>query len=252
MLQAMAKVTKHFVEKYRCGLCGYRIEAKPPEALEGKKKVYTPELKTYLAMHKFFLAVPYHHMDSYQKMLNLPLPDSTQWNLIEALTSSCYPVFNHAKILAANSKIIWNDDTVNRILDVIAENKKNENNRTGMMTTCIMVETEDGHKIALYLNGTQHSGENVEDILRGRDDDKEPIIQMSDTLAANTPATYLTAVQKNEEAVTKNPEYWLPWNFEAQIKELTPHSPIHATALATGPPLVNPVVAQSAIRQRTG
>ena len=76
--QPMAKVTKHFVEKYRCGLCGYRIEAKAPEELEGKQKVYTPELKTYLAMHKFFLAVPYHRMDSYQKILDVPLPESTQ------------------------------------------------------------------------------------------------------------------------------------------------------------------------------
>ena len=47
-------------------------------------------------------------------------------------------------------------------------------------------------KIALYLNGTQHSGENVEDILRERDDAKEPIIQMSDALAVNTPATIAT------------------------------------------------------------
>jgi transposase len=411
--QPITKVTKHFVEKYRCGLCGYRIEAKAPEELEGKQKVYTPELKAYLAMHKFFLAVPYHRMDSYQKMLNQPLPDSTQWNLIEALASSCYPVFNYAKILAANSKIIWNDDTVNRILEVIAENKRGENARTGMYTTCIMAETEDGHKIALYLNGTQHSGENVEDVLKKREEGKEPIIQMSDALAANTPATiatiacyclshgfrkieylddyfplpcmsimkklgevfefdaktremtdderleyhiehskpimfalyeqildllsskdvepngelakalryfqnhwveltrflsvagapidnniveralklairvrknslfyksrysaalsgmlisliytctyahvnpatYLTALQKNEKAVTKNPEHWLPWNFEKQLEKLTPHSPIRATALATGPPRVNPVVAQSAIRQRTG
>jgi len=411
--QPMTKVTKHFVEKYRCGLCGYRIEAKAPEELEGKQKVYTPELKAYLALHKFFLAVPYHRMDSYQKMLNQTLPDSTQWNLMEALASSCYPVFNHTKILAANSKIIWNDDTVNCILEVIAENKRSENARTGMYTTCIMAETEDGHKIALYLNGTQHSGENVEAVLKKRDKNKEPIIQMSDALAANTPATiatiacyclshgfrkieylddyfplpcmsimkklgkvfehdaktremtdderlayhiehskpimfslyeqilnllssndvepngelakalryfqnhwleltrflsvagapidnniveralklairvrknslfyksrysaalsgmlisliytctyahvnpatYLTALQKNEEAVTKNPEHWLPWNFEKQIKKLTPHSPIHATAQATGPPRVNPVVTQSAIRQRTG
>ena len=89
-------------------------------------------------------------MDTYQKMLNVPLPDSTQWNLIESVASSCYPVFNYSKILAANSKIIWNDDTVNRILDVIAENKKNENDPTGMHTTCIMAETEDGHKIAVF------------------------------------------------------------------------------------------------------
>ena len=409
--QPVAKVTKHFVEKYRCGLCGYRIEATPPEALAGKKKVYTPELKSYLAMHKFFLAVPYHRMDSYQKMLNLPLPDSTQWNLIEALASSCYPIFNIFKILAANSKIIWNDDTVNRILDVMTENQKGENARTGMYTTCIMAETEDGHKIALYLNGTQHSGENVEAVLKKRDKGKGPIIQMSDALAVNTPATiatiacyclshgfrkieylndyfplpcisimkklgkvfeidaktrdmtdeerlayhiqhskpimfalyeqildllsskdvepngelakalryfqsnwvpltrflsiagapicnniveralklairvrknslfyksrysaalsgaitsliytctyanvnpatYLTALQKNAEAVTRNAEHWLPWNFEEHFKKLTPHSPVHAKAEATVPPLVNLVGAQSVIERR--
>ena len=95
--QPMAKVTKHFVEKYRCGLCGYRVEAKVPEELEGKQKVYTPELKTHLALHKFFLAVPYHRMDTYQKMLNVPLPDSTQWNLIESVASCCYPVLTILK-----------------------------------------------------------------------------------------------------------------------------------------------------------
>lgn len=406
--QPMVKVTKHFVEKYRCGLCGYRVEAKVPEELEGKQKIYTPELKTYLALHKFFLAVPYHRMDTYQKMLNVPLPDSTQWNLIESVASSCYPVFNYSKILAANSKIIWNDDTVNRILDVIAENKRNENDTTGMHTTCIMAETEDGHKIALYLNGTQHSGENVEDVLNLRDDAKGAIIQMSDALAVNTPATiatiacyclshgfrkieylddyfplpcmsimkklgkvfeidantremtdderlayhiehskpimfalyeqiedllsskdvepngelakalryfqnhwveltrflsvagapidnniveralklairvrknslfyksrysaalsgmlisliytctysdvnpaiYLTALQKNAEAVTKNPELWMPWNFDEQLIKVTPHSPVHATAVATGPPRVNLAGEQSVI-----
>ena len=411
--QPMVKVTKHFVEKYRCGLCGYRVEAKVPEELEGKQKVYTPELKTYLALHKFFLAVPYHRMDTYQKMLNVPLPDSTQWNLIESVASSCYPVFNYSKILAANSKIIWKDDTVNRILDVIAENKRNENDTTGMHTTCIMAETEDGHKIALYLNGTQHSGENVEDVLNLRDDAKGAIIQMSDALAVNTPATiatiacyclshgfrkieylddyfplpcmsimkklgkvfeidantremtdderlayhiehskpimfalyeqiedllsskdvepngelakalryfqnhwveltrflsvagapidnniveralklairvrknslfyksrysaalsgmlisliytciysdvnpaiYLTALQKNAEAVTKNPELWMPWNFDEQLINVTPHSPAHATAAATGPPRVNPAGEQSVIAPLIG
>ena len=190
--QPMAKITKHFVEKYRCGLCQYTVKAKVPDELEGKSKVYTEEFKAYVAMHKFFLAVPYHRMDIYQNMLNTPLPDSTQWDLIQRLASKCYPIFRILKILAANSKIIYNDDTVNRILDVIAENKQGGKSRTGMYTTCIMAETEDGHKIALYLNGTQHSGENVEDILRLREKGKEPIIQMSDALAANTPATIAT------------------------------------------------------------
>lgn len=190
--QPMAKVTKHFVEKYRCNLCGYSLKAEVPSELKGKQKVYTPEFKAHLALHKFYLAVPYHRMDCYQKMMNLPLPDSTQWDIIKSLAIQCHPIFRALKMLAANSKIIYNDDTVNRILEVIAENKKGGQSRTGMYTTCIMAECEDGHKIALYLNGTQHSGENVEDILELRDKNKKPIIQMSDALALNTPATMAT------------------------------------------------------------
>jgi len=190
--QPMAQVTKHFVEKYRCNLCDKRIEANRPAELGNKQKVYTPEFRAYLAMHKFFLAVPYHRMDTYQRLLNCPLPDATQWDIINSLAGFCYRVFDVFKIEAANSKIIYNDDTVNRILDVIIQNKRAGNKRTGMYTTCIMAQTEDGHKIALYLNGIQHSGENVESILSERDKEKGPIIQMSDALALNTPETIAT------------------------------------------------------------
>ena len=406
--QSIANVTKHHYEKYRCNLCHYIIKAKVPTALEGKQKMYTAEFKAHLAMHKFFLAVPYHRMDTYQRILNCPLPDSTQWDLIQQLASSCYPIFRVLKLLTANSKIIYNDDTVNRILEVIAENKRSNKKNTGMHTTCIMAETEDGHKIALYLNGTLHSGQNLDAILDKRDKAKKPILQMSDALAANTPSTiatiacyclshgfrkieylddyfplpcismmkklgkvfaidaktktmsdderlayhivhskpimfalyeqiddllnsddvepngelakalryfknhwvaltrflttpgapidnniveralklairvrknslfyksrysaelsgmltsliytctyinvnpviYLTALQKNGDAVQKNPHQWLPWNFDEQLEATNPAVPIHATAEATVPPLANPAATQSAI-----
>ena len=61
------------------------------------------------------------------------------------------------------------------------------------------------------------------------------------------PATYLTALQKNVEAVTKNPERWMPWNFDEQLKNVTPHSPVHATAGATEPPRGSPAGVQSVI-----
>lgn len=190
--QAMAKVTKHFVEKYRCNLCSYTLAANVPKELEGKQKVYTPAFKAHLAMHKFYLAVPYHRMECYHQILHCPLPDSTQWGLIESLASSCYPLFDLLKCLAANGKLIYNDDTVVRILEVMADNKKREHSRTGMYTTCIMAEDHEGHKIALYFNGTQHSGENVDALLQERETDKPRIIQMSDALAVNTPATIAT------------------------------------------------------------
>ena len=56
--------------------------------------------------------------------------------------------------------------------------------RTGMYTTGIIAEN-DGHKMALFLNGRQHSGENVSDLLKLRDPAKGPIIQMCDALSAN-------------------------------------------------------------------
>jgi transposase len=57
-----------------------------------------------------------------------------------------------------------------------------------MYTTGIIALYEE-HKIALFLNGRQHSGENVGDILALRDPEKEPIIQMCDALSANIPKT---------------------------------------------------------------
>ena len=62
-----------------------------------------------------------------------------------------------------------------------------------MYTTGVVAEYE-GHKIALFINGRQHSGENINDILKLREVDKEPIIQMCDALSANIPKDTATIV----------------------------------------------------------
>ena len=48
-----------------------------------------------------------------------------------------------------------------------------------------------GRKIALYLSGRRHAGENLAELLTKRDKGLTPPIQMSDALAANT------SVEKN-------------------------------------------------------
>ena len=58
-----------------------------------------------------------------------------------------------------------------------------------MFTTGI-VSTQDGHKIALFLSGRQHAGENLKDVLKRRAADLPPPIQMCDALVKETcPAT---------------------------------------------------------------
>ena len=60
--------------------------------------------------------------------------------------------------------------------------KKQKADRTGMFTTGI-VSTREGHKIALFLSGRQHAGENLKDVLTRRAAELPPPIQMCDALA---------------------------------------------------------------------
>ena len=94
--------------------------------------------------------------------------------------------------MTANARVLQNDDTPVKILEVIQQIKDGTiGERTGMYTTGIIAEY-DGHQIALFMNGQQHSGENVGEILKHRDPDKDPIIQMCDALSANIPKGIVT------------------------------------------------------------
>lgn len=143
----------------------YRAEI-PPDI--GTEK-YDESFKAILALMKYYIAVPFYRQENFQRMLNFPLSDATQWNLIENLAGYCYAPFNLLKQYAANSTVIHNDDTKLRILEVIKQIKSGDiKERTGMYTTGVIANYED-HQIALFMNGRQHSGENVRDLLKLRD-----------------------------------------------------------------------------------
>lgn len=183
--QGFAQVYRYYVEKLRCHLCGIIIRADiPPEVGENK---YDETFIAMLAIMKYFVAIPFYRQEQFQRLLGFPLPDATQWRLMEQLAGFCYAVFNELKRLAGNARLIHNDDTSLKILEVIKEIKEGtKEGRTGMYTTGILADYE-GHQIALFLNGRKHSGENVADIIKNRPPDKEPILQMADALSANIP-----------------------------------------------------------------
>jgi hypothetical protein len=60
------------------------------------------------------------------------------------------------------------------------------------MYTTGIVSTGDGHKIALFLSGRQHAGENLKDVLGWREKDLPPPIQMCDALSRNLPGELQT------------------------------------------------------------
>ncbi|HQW57556.1 MAG TPA: transposase [Gammaproteobacteria bacterium] len=183
--QNFAKVLRYTIDKLRCNLCDYLVAAEIPPEVGAEK--YDASFKAMLAILKYYVAIPFYRQENFQRMLNFPLSDATQWTLVEQLASVCYLVFNVLKTWAANGNVLNNDDTKLIILEVVKAIKAGvAGKRTGMYTTGIIAENA-GHQIALFINGRQHSGENVRDILKLRTPEKEPIIQMCDALSANIP-----------------------------------------------------------------
>ena len=141
-----------------------------------------------------------------------PLPASTQWDIVEAQAERAEPVFEELVRQAAHGEVVHNDDTGVKILELMGERArqaalaeevspdsaedsatKAAAERTGMFTTGI-VSTREGHKIALFLSGRQHAGENLKDVLVRRAAELPPPIQMCDALSRNLPGELKTIV----------------------------------------------------------
>ncbi len=188
--QNLACVHKYWVEKLRCALCGKVFSADVPASV-GQDK-YDAAFKSLLALQKYYLGMPFHRQAYFQSLLGVPVPASTQWQLVEGLAGCALPVFSVLEYMAANGSLIHNDDTVLRIVDVIHHNRLNPNGkRTGMYTTGILSHYKD-HKIALFYNSKRHSGENVDRLLAKRDTQLEQALQMCDALSHNVPESFKT------------------------------------------------------------
>ena len=182
--QPLARVTRYERERLRCGACGYLTVAPLPPVATGER--YRVSLKVTLAVAHYHLGLPFKRIESFQDMLGMPLPDATQWEQVEQVADSAYPVYEYLMTVGANQPLVYQDDTGARILSMIQENQAEPPpQRKGMYTTVLWFEGE--RSICLYFSGRQHAGENLDDILAYRDPDLPPIQWMSDGLAANTP-----------------------------------------------------------------
>jgi transposase len=96
------------------------------------------------------------------------------------------PIYKEIEKAAANAKILYGDDTWVRIQELKKKNKgKKKGERVGMYTTGIVTERIKGVKIALYLNGRRHTGENVARLLEKREKNHPKVIRMGDAARVN-------------------------------------------------------------------
>lgn len=174
---------KYVIEKLRCALCLMLFTAKLPE--DAKKPKYDEPAKAVVAFNKYYLGMPFNRIQMSQNLMGVPLPDSTQWDLINALTPMVKPVFLALVQFGVQGKQVYQDDTTVKILELIRENKnKKADERTGMHTTG-MLFLREAYKIYLFYSGRNHAGENLDRVLSQRETILGPIRKMSDALGSN-------------------------------------------------------------------
>jgi transposase len=201
--QAPVGATVYYLQKLRCGLCGALFTADPPTGVSAGEK-YDPTVGSMIALLKYGNGMPFNRGEHLQENLGIPLPASTQWDIVEAQAERAEPVFAELVRQAAQGDVVYNDDTAVKILELMGERARQaalaENtatdpedateepgpDRTGLFTSGI-VATAEGHKIVLFVSGRQHAGENLKDVLVRRAAELPPPIQMCDALSRNIP-----------------------------------------------------------------
>ena len=177
----------YHTEKFRCNLCGKIFEAELPENAAAEK--YDEKASALIALLRYGTGVPFFRLEGLQKMLGIPLPDSTQWDVVNTMADKIFPAYQELCRIASYGDIFYNDDTTVKILSLMKENEIANPKRKGMFTTGI-ISKHDDIKIALFLSGRKHAGENLADILKLRPKTRGAPIQMSDAASRNIPASY--------------------------------------------------------------
>ena len=174
------------LERLRCNLCGDAFTATAPADV-GEKK-YDETAVSMIALLKYGSGLPFYRLAKLEGALGIPLPASTQWDLVADLAKACLPVYEELIRSGAQGNLFYHDDTTMKILELLKENQRIENEgskeRTGMFTTAVVAIWEE-HRIALFFTGRQHAGENLKDVLEKRAAELDQPIQMCDGSSRN-------------------------------------------------------------------
>jgi hypothetical protein len=179
-------------ECLRCGACGQVFTASPPAQAQGPK--YSESAASMMALMRYGMGLPLNRLARWHESLGVPVPASTQWEVVLAQVAVLLPVYDELVRSAADGAVVHNDDTFMRVLEfmgkrratLLASGQLPDPDRTGLFTTAIVSRTAAG-PIALFSTGRQHAGENLADVLEERSAELAPPIQMCDGLDRNRP-----------------------------------------------------------------
>jgi transposase len=193
--------TIYQLQKLRCHLCGQVFTAPAPAAADNGK--YDATAGSMIGLLKYGSGLPFNRLEGLQGYLEIPLPASTQWDIVQAVAADLAPAFEELIRQAAQGEVLHNDDTTVKILELMGERGRPEvladaagegndaDERSGLFTSGV-VALREGRRVALFFSGRRHAGENLAEVLKRRAADLPPPIQMCDALSRNLPGELRT------------------------------------------------------------
>lgn len=180
----------HEMEQLRCDTCGKLFRAPtPPEA--GVEK-YDASVGVMVGLMRYGSGMPFYRLERLQKSLGVPLPASVQWEQAHRVARDLQPVHEHLITQAAQSSVLFSDDTAMRVASLRKEIQSQEKPaRRGLFTTGIVGKVEN-HSLSLFFTGRQHAGENLTALLDQRQAQRPPPLHMCDGLSRNDPQGHVT------------------------------------------------------------
>jgi hypothetical protein len=119
---ALLSAVRYEREKLRCSACGQSFTASLP-AVAGAEQ-YTARARAVLALARYYLGLPWYRLEGFQALVGVPVPDATQWDQTELVGDCSHPIFKWLEKLAAQGEVIFQDDTLQRVLALIEENQQ--------------------------------------------------------------------------------------------------------------------------------
>ncbi len=181
--QPIVSATIFELERLRCALCGALFTA-PPPAEAGAHK-HDPSLGIMLSILRYGAGLPMYRMEKWQTAFGVPLPASTQWQLIDTASKTPGLVYEALIDAAAQGRLLHNDDTTMRVQSLRASIAADTGaQRTGIFTTSIISQIGDP-RAAWFFTGPKHAGENIDEVLKRRWAHLGKPLQMCDALSRN-------------------------------------------------------------------
>jgi transposase len=206
--QPPLKGEAYSAQGFRCHLCQQVFRAAFPKEVATQPKA-DMSARAVVCLAKYQLGTPLYRLETWQKIMKLPISDSEMWEWTESVALVLNPVHQALLSIAAKGDVIHIDDTTGKILDLMEENrqvelaKKNSNetekkadkHRKGIFTTALLSKL-DGHQVAIYITGRKNSGENMDELLNLRPKELKRPIQACDASSQNSAKRHETDMAK--------------------------------------------------------